>query len=145
MIPSATIKNMIKGWEGCRLTAYRCPAGVWTIGYGHTGADVSEGLTISRARADELFDRDIAAFARQVDRVVACVPLTPCQYDALLSLAYNIGIGRLQRSRLLALVKDNPDNPAIEGEFMKYVNAGGKTLPGLVRRRRAEADHYFGR
>lgn len=143
MIPSATIKNMIKGWEGCRLTAYRCPAGVWTIGYGHTGADVSEGLTISRARADELFDRDIAAFARQLDRVVTGLTITQNQYDALLSLAYNIGIGRLSRSHLMELVKSDPANPAIESEFMKYVNAGGKTLPGLVRRRSVEACHYF--
>lgn len=60
---SDSIKEKIKAWEGCRLSAYRCPAGVWTIGYGHTGADVKPGMKISQARADELFDADIDAFA----------------------------------------------------------------------------------
>lgn len=142
---SVQIKEMIKQWEGCRLTAYRCPAGVLTIGYGHTGPDVRQGMTISRAQADELFDGDIGAFARQVDRVLAGVRPTQNQYDALVSLAYNIGAGRLQESRLLKLVRADAADPAIEGEFMKYVNAGGRQLPGLVRRRRAEANHYFGR
>lgn len=143
------IKQLIKEFEGCRLTAYRCPSGVLTIGYGHTGSDVTAGLTITQAEADVLFDRDIRKFAGQVEPLVGGVKLAQCQYDALVSLAYNIGIGNFRKSTLLAKVRTNPDDPAIRTEFMRHVNArvNGvlKPLAGLVRRREAEANHYFSR
>ena len=142
---SDSIKEKIKAWEGCRLSAYRCPAGVWTIGYGHTGADVKPGMKISQARADELFDADIDAFARLVEAEVRGIALTGCQFDALVSLAYNIGVGNLRRSTLLRMVKADPANPAIAAEFRKWDKAGGAVLPGLSRRREAEANHYFGK
>ncbi len=145
---SQKIKTMIKGWEGCRLTAYRCPSGVLTIGYGHTGADVRPGMRITRGKADALFETDSARFASEVERVVGPVKLTGNQFDALVSLAYNIGTGALSRSTLLRRVRLNPSDPAIRQEFMKHVNGrvNGvlKRLPGLERRRREEADHYFG-
>lgn len=147
MEPSQKIKRMIKEWEGCRLAAYRCPSGVLTIGYGHTGADVADGMTITQAEADALFDRDIKKFAGNVEPLVGGVKLAQCQYDALVSLAYNIGIGNFRKSTLLAKVRTNPDDPAIRTEFMRHVNArvNGvlKRLPGLVRRREAETNHYF--
>lgn len=84
---SQKIKQLIKSWEGCRLTAYRCPAGVLTIGYGHTGPDVAPGKRITQTEADALFDRDIARFASTVEPVFAGVKLSQSQFDALVSLS----------------------------------------------------------
>ena len=145
---SQEIKNMIKAWEGCKLTAYRCPAGVLTIGYGHTGPDVTPGKRITQAEADALFERDIKRFAGTVEPVFAGVRLLERQFDALVSLSYNIGSLQKKAPTLVGMVKVNPNNPAIRAEFMKHVNArvNGvlKPLAGLVRRRTAEANHYFG-
>ena len=144
---SNTIRAMIMQWEGCRLKAYRCPAGVLTIGFGHTGPDVKPDMTITAARAVELFNADIDKFASRVEPMVAGLRLTQHQFDALVSLAYNIGLNGLQRSTLLKLVKANPNDPKIADAFMQHVNArvNGvlKPLPGLVKRRREEARHYF--
>lgn len=145
---SNKIKVMIKGWEGCRLTAYRCPAGVWTIGYGHTGADVCQGKKITQAEADNLFEKDIKKFADKVAPLFTGVHLTTNQFDALVSLSYNIGCLSVKAPTLMRKVKANPNDPSIKAEFMKHVNArvNGvlKPLPGLVKRREAEANHYFG-
>ena len=145
---SGKIKEIIKKWEGCRLEAYRCPAGVWTIGYGHTGKDVTPGRRITQAEADRLFDEDIRRFAAKVEPLFAGVPLKGRQFDALVSLSYNIGSLSSKAPTLVRLVRNNPDDPDIRREFMRHVNArvGGvlKPLAGLVRRRTAEADHYFG-
>lgn len=145
---SHKIKGMIKTWEGCRLKAYRCPAGVLTIGYGHTGSDVTPGKIISQAEADSLFDSDIRRFASTVEPVFAGVRLSGCQFEALVSLSYNIGSLPKKAPTLVRMVNADPNNPAIRAEFMKHVNArvNGilKPLAGLVKRRTAEADHYFG-
>ncbi len=145
---SQKIKQMIKGWEGCKLTAYRCPAGVLTIGYGHTGADVTPGKSITQAEADRLFDNDIRKFADKVAPLFSGVTLNNNQFDALVSLSYNIGSLSVKAPTLLRMVKANPNDPSIRAEFLKHVNArvNGvlKPLPGLVKRRTAEANHYFG-
>ena len=145
---SQKIKNLIKGFEGCRLTAYRCPAGVLTIGYGHTGRDVYAGKKITQAEADALFDADIRKFAATVEPLFRNVALKGCQFDALVSLSYNIGSLAKKAPTLLKMVRTNPNDPKIRAEFMKHVNArvNGvlKPLPGLVKRRTAEANHYFG-
>lgn len=141
---SQSIKDKIKGWEGCRLTAYRCPAGVLTIGYGHTGKDVTPGKRITQAEADALFNEDIAKFAASVEPLVAGVNLNNNQFDALVSLAYNIGVGAFRNSTLLKFVKANPDDEAIRREFLRWDKSGGRVLPGLSKRRLAEANHYFG-
>lgn len=141
------IRAKIMQWEGCRLKAYRCPAGVLTIGYGHTGPDVKPGMEITASQAVALFNADVDKFARSVEASLAGVSLKQKQFDAVVSLAYNIGLGGLKKSTLYRKVKANPDDPTIRAEFMKHVNArvNGvlKPLPGLVKRRRAEADHYF--
>lgn len=141
------IRAKMMQWEGCRLKAYRCPAGVLTIGYGHTGPDVTEGMTITATQAVALFNTDIDKFASSVEASFHGVPLNQKQFDALVSLAYNIGLGGLKKSTLYKKVMANPDDTTIRAEFMKHVNArvGGvlKPLPGLVKRRTAEADHYF--
>lgn len=141
------IRAKMMQWEGCRLKAYRCPAGVLTIGYGHTGTDVKEGMEITAAQAVAMFNADVDKFARSVEASLEGVQLKQKQFDAVVSLAYNIGLGALKKSTLYRKVKANPDDPTIRAEFMKHVNArvNGvlKPLPGLVKRRRAEADHYF--
>lgn len=149
MILSQKIKQMIKTWEGCRLRAYRCPAGVLTIGYGHTGPDVSEGQLITREEAETLFEQDIQTFANRVSRIIRRQDLKQSQFDALVSLAYNIGSEGLRRSTLLRLVEQDPESRNIYNEFMRHnkarINGVLKELPGLTRRRRAEAEHYFDR
>lgn len=146
---SEKIKKMIKGWEGCRLTAYRCPAGVLTIGYGHTGPDATAGKKITQSEADRLFDQDVKRFADKVAPLFAGVVLNNNQFDALVSLSYNIGSLSVKAPTLLRKVKANPNDPTIREEFLKHVNArvNGvlKPLPGLVKRRTAEANHYFGK
>ena len=143
MRPSEEIKEKIKTFEGLCLTATRCAAGVPTIGYGHTGPEVRIGQKISRAKADEIFSKDIDRFSEGVLRLLP-KGIAQRRFDALVSFAFNCGLGALQKSTLLKKVKADPADPAIRAEFMKWVNAGGRKLQGLVRRRAAEADHYFG-
>lgn len=126
--------EMIKQFEGCRLTAYKCPAGVWTIGYGHT-AGVKEGQTITQAQADAFLISDCQKFADYVDNP-AYVPITASlndnQRDALISFAYNCGAGNLK-----TLCKGRTA-VQISSAILLYNKAGGTVLPGLTKRRRAE-------
>lgn len=141
---SELAKTKIKEMEGLRLEAYRCPSGVLTIGYGHTGADVTKGMKITQARADALFDGDIARTERDVDMALGMANISQCQYDALVSFTYNLGAGNLRKSTLLKKVKSYPGNPSIRDEFRRWVYSKGKRLPGLVKRREWEASRYFG-
>lgn len=108
---STAIKKKIKAWEGCRLTAYRCPAGVLTIGYGHTGKDVTPGKKITQAEADALFDTDITKFAATVAPTFAGVRLNGNQFDALVSLSYNIGRSPSRPRRLSVKLRPTPTTP----------------------------------
>lgn len=134
--------DLIKRFEGFSPTAYLCPAGVWTIGYGHT-AGVSEGDSIDEDTAEDFLREDLADAEGAVGKYVK-VPLKQWQFDALVSFTFNLGAGNLYNSTLLKKVNRNPDDPAIRQEFGKWVHAGGRVLPGLVERRKAEADMYFG-
>jgi lysozyme len=142
------MKRKMRGWEGVCLTAYLCPAGVLTIGYGHTGPDVKPGMRITRERAVALFDGDVARVASAVARELSPVTVNAAQFDALVSLSFNIGSLAVKAPTLLRKVKANAADASIRDEFMRHVNArvNGKLtkLPGLVSRRLAEADHYFG-
>lgn len=135
--------NLVKHFEGLYLNAYLCPAGVPTIGYGHT-AGVKMGQTITTAQADDLLQADLTAAAAQVDKLVT-VPLTPQQRGALASFVFNLGAGSLQSSTLLRLLNQG-DYEGAAGQFGRWVYAtvnGVKTqLPGLVKRRAAEADLF---
>lgn len=146
---SESIKKKIRGWESCRLKAYRDSGGVLTIGYGHTGKDVTPGMTITQAKANELFDADIKKFGESVAKTFAGVAINNNQFDALVSFSYNVGAFSVKAPTLMRMVKANPNDPNIRAEFMKHVNvrANGvlKSLPGLVSRRTVEADHYFGK
>ncbi len=126
----------VKHWEGRVLTAYRCPAGVLTIGYGHTGPDVSEGEVITATRADLLLIHDLAAAAAAVRHVVTA-PLNQPEFDALTSFAFNCGAEALATSTLLRLL--NAGHPeAVPGQLARWIHGGGAVLPGLVARRHAE-------
>lgn len=131
------VRAKLQSFEGNKLKAYKDSAGVWTIGYGHTGPDVHSGMTISQDRADELMVVDLQRFEAAVEHSVK-VPLTDYQFGALVCFAYNVGVGAFQKSTLLK--KLNAGNyAAVPGELMKWTKAGGRTLPGLVNRRAAEA------
>lgn len=133
--------KMLKAFEGCRLKAYKDAVGVWTIGYGHTQG-VHEGMTITQEEADKMLKADVVVFESQVNCMVTR-KLTPYQLDALTSLCYNIGRRNLGNSTLLKRINANATEAVIRKEWMRWVYAGGKVLPGLVARREAEANHYF--
>lgn len=129
-------RSLIREFEGCKLTSYRCPAGVWTVGVGHTGSDVKPGMKITEEQADELLRRDLIKFETLVE-VMVKVPVTQGQFDALVSFAFNCGTGNLAKSTLLKRVNAKDFDEAAN-EFPKWNRAGGKVLPGLTRRRLAE-------
>jgi lysozyme len=135
--------TLVKEFEGCRLVAYRCPAGVWTIGWGHTGPEVTEGLTITQAKADEYLEQDLGRVLAGVDRLVT-TDLTVGQTAALVSFAYNVGLGALKHSTLLRLLNTGATEAAA-AEFPRWNRAAGRVLPGLVRRRAAEMEMFLER
>lgn len=130
-------KRLIKSYEGLRLKAYQDVKGVWTIGWGHTGPDVKRGLVISEALAESLFNRDIAAFSNRVSMLVK-VPLEQNEFDAMVSLAYNIGYGGLAGSTLLRKLNAGDKLGAVM-EFPRWSMSGKKRYLGLIRRRLVEA------
>jgi lysozyme len=138
--------ELIKKHEGLKLSAYLCPAKVPTIGYGNTfyedGTRVKMGDKITRDRAEKLLQHIVEAFSVQVDRLVTA-KINDNQRSALVSFAYNLGIGSLQKSTLLKKVNANPNDSAIRIEFMKWTKARGVVLRGLVIRRQDEANLYF--
>ena len=128
--------ELIRHFEGCCLDAYLCPAGVWTIGYGHT-ADVKEGDSIDQEAAEAFLIEDLEKFEQAVTRLVE-VPLTQQQFDALVSWTFNLGAGNLAESTLLRKL-NNYQYAEVPEQMMRWVRAGGQVLEGLVRRRAAEA------
>ena len=128
--------ELIRHFEGCRFDAYLCPAGVWTIGYGHT-ADVKEGDSIDQKAAEAFLIEDLESFEQAVTRLVE-VPLTQQQFDALVSWTFNLGAGNLAESTLLRKL-NNYQYAEVPEQMMRWVRAGGQVLDGLVRRRAAEA------
>ena len=130
--------KLIMEFEGCRLTAYQCSAGVWTIGYGHT-AGVHKGMKITQAQADEYLKQDVAKFEKYVNNP-SYVPFTDKlnqnQFDALVSFAFNLGQGNVKKLCTGRVLNQIPS------AMQQYCKAAGKTLPGLQRRRKAEAALY---
>ena len=138
--------DMMHHFEGCKLTAYQCPAKVWTIGWGNTfypdKTPVKQGDVITQEQANALFETVMNNFALGVKKCLT-KEVNENQFSALVCFAYNVGIGSLQKSTLLKKININPNDQTIAGEFAKWTKAGGKVLLGLVRRRKAEADLYF--
>ena len=133
--------NLIKRFEGCRLKAYRCPAGVLTIGYGHTGCDVSNGMVISQEKAENMLKMDLTVHCNNVSKLVK-VPITQNQFDALVSFEFNVGYGALSTSTLLRLLNQGKYTEASK-QFERWVYAGGKPLEGLKKRRIAEKELFL--
>lgn len=132
--------NKIKEFEGLRLTSYKCPAGVWTIGYGHTNG-VKPGMTITTQQADTLLRGDLLPFETYVRNLE--LDLTQGQFDALVDFCFNLGTAALQRSTLLKKIRIKADEQLIRDEFAKWVHAGGVRLKGLVKRREWEVIRFF--
>ena len=141
MEASEILIEQIKAFEGLRLESYRDAAGVLTIGYGHTGSDISEGDRISEYWAMELLRNDLGAAEAAVRRLH--VARTQGQFDALVSFVFNLGIGRLQGSTLLKVIREGGSRHRIRQEFKRWVYAGGKKLRGLEHRREWEAKRFF--
>jgi lysozyme len=137
---------LIKKFEGCRLKAYKCPANVWTIGFGNTfyenGMKVKEGDVITQQRAEELAKFIIDQFAVTIEPFIQ-KPLNDNQFSACVSLAYNIGTSGFKRSSVFKKLNINPNDPTIADSFKLWNKGGGKVLAGLVNRREAEIALYF--
>lgn len=131
--------RLLKQFEGCKLTAYLCPAKIWTIGFGSTGGHVKPGMTITAEQAEALLKSDLRRFEEAVARLAP--GSTDNQFSALVSFAFNVGIDALKQSTLLKLHKAGDYEGAAE-QFARWNKGGGKILPGLVKRRAAEADLY---
>jgi lysozyme len=138
--------NLIQRFEGLSLKPYKCPVGIWTIGYGTTfytnGIKVKEtDNPISQAEATNLLIEVLKHYEQSVDSFCRD-DITQNQFDALVSFCYNVGAGSLKSSTLLKKVNVNPNDETISLEFMKWNKGGGKVLKGLTERRKAEADLY---
>ena len=140
MKTSAQGIGLIKRHEGLRLKAYRCPAGVWTIGFGHTRG-VREGFVITEEEAGVFLKSDLRDAENIVNVALPCINQN--QFDALVSFVFNVGSGNFLKSTLLKKAKVNTADAAIRQEFMKWRFADGKVLSGLEKRRKDEADLYF--
>lgn len=132
---------LIKSFEGLSLKAYKCPAGVWTIGYGHTGPDVSEGETILETQAEVFLKSDLMRFEHGVEEMLDGVPASFNEFSAMVSLAFNIGLGNFKKSSVLRYHRQGKKTLAANA-FLLWVKAGGKPLKGLIRRRTAERALY---
>lgn len=129
--------DLIKQHEGCKLKAYKCPAGIWTIGYGHTGSDVKQGQTITQAKAEQLLRQDLAKFERHVMLFNGKYKWTQNEFDALVSFAFNVGsINQLTANK-------SRTKAQIAASMLLYNKAGGKVLPGLTKRRQAERELFL--
>ena len=133
---------LTRSFEGLRLTAYQDSAGVWTIGYGHTGPEVHHGQCVSEIEAEALLRSDLSSAVRTVRKAVQ-VDLAQHQFDALVDFCFNTGRGNFLGSSLLRYVNHGEFDSAVV-QFGLWVHAAGKVLPGLVRRRAAEAALFSG-
>lgn len=131
---------VVKSFEGCKLRAYLCPARVWTIGYGSTGPHVKAGMVITEKQAEDLLQEDLDRFEASVAKL-ADKP-SQNEFDAMVSLAFNIGTGAFARSSVLRRHNAGNKNGAAEA-FLMWNKGGGRVLKGLVRRRIAEKGLYL--
>lgn len=139
MEASDLLIKKITEFEGFSNTAYRCPAGKWTCGIGHTSG-VTATTTCLKSEAEQWLKEDLApveAYVNTIEQV-----RTQGQYDALVDFAYNLGIGNLKSSTLLRKIKAGASTEDIQEQFRRWVYAGGKVLKGLVKRREWEAQRW---
>lgn len=137
-------KALLQAFEGCKLKAYKCPAGIWTIGYGHTSAagnpEVEDDLVITQAEADTVLSNDLHKFETGVESLLK-VSVEQHQFDVLVDFAYNAGLGNLKNSGILRQTNASAFDK-VPDELMKWTKGGGKVLPGLVRRCQARVSWW---
>lgn len=133
--------DLIKEFEGFRAKAYLCPARVWTIGYGHTKG-VKPGMVITKAQGEAMLRSDLKIYERYTSDALGNARTTQGQWDALVSFCYNAGPANLNKSSMLRLHKQGQFKAAADS-FLNWTKGGGKVLPGLVRRRKAERALYL--
>lgn len=139
MTPPAELIALIKQFEGCQLAAYRCPAGIWTCGWGSTGADVTATTRWTQAQADARLVADMARFVADALRLSpGLAKQPPGRLAAIADFCYNAGSGAYEKSTLRKRI-DAGDMAGAQVELAKWVRGGGKVLPGLVARRAAES------
>ncbi len=142
MTISDYMRDWIREFEGRWLKSYQCPAGKWTIGYGHT-AGVQCNQTISGVEAERLLSEDIAQVERELNGALGGLQLTQGQFDALVSFTFNLGMSNLLSSTLWRKIKANPADKSIPAEFRRWVygtvDGVKQKLPGLEKRREVEA------
>lgn len=138
--------DLIRKHEELKLKAYLCPAKIPTIGYGNTfyedGTKVKMGDEITKERADKLFEIIADDFANKVLKATP-TPLTQNQFNALVSFAYNVGLGNYRNSTLLKKVLFNANSKDIEIQFMRWIKSNGVELRGLINRRKDEIKLYY--
>lgn len=139
--------ELIKQFEGLSLTPYVCAGGINTIGYGNTYYTNGKKVTlqdkpITKQQAEELLKFSLSTYEKAVDSFCRD-DISQSQFDALVSFAYNLGTGALQKSTLIKKVNANPKDVTIADEFLKWNKANGRVLAGLTKRRQAEANLYF--
>ena len=134
--------SLIKKFEGCELEAYKCAAGVWTIGYGSTKG-VKEGGTVSQEEADKLLLHEMEEYEGYINDMVN-VDLEQNQFDAMVSWAFNLGPANLKASTLLKVLNAK-DYEGVPAQIKRWNKAGGKVLQGLIRRREAESLLFAGK
>lgn len=132
--------QLLKSFEGCRLQAYQDQGGIWTIGFGHTGPEVIEGLEWTQDQADNQLKQDLQQFEDGVNNLVE-VDINSNQFSALVDFAYNLGLGALKTSFLLKCLNCN-NFPGAASQFEKWDHCDGTVIPGLLRRRLAERDLF---
>jgi lysozyme len=138
-------KDLIMKFEGCKLSSYQDSVGIWTIGYGNTyyedSTPVKKGDIITHNRAIELFNLIVKKFEVDVDLLVTS-NVNQNQFDAMVCLAYNIGINNFKNSSLLKMVNKSPNDSAIYLQFLRWNKAKGQVIQGLTRRRISESELY---
>lgn len=128
---------ILKECEGLYLNAYKCPSGVWTIGYGCTKG-IRPGMTITEAEAEEMLSKELAEFEQGVERMLSHIPLNDNQFSALVSLTYNCGLGAIEQGTTIRRHLEAKDYRRAAEGFLLWKKGGGRVLPGLVKRREME-------
>lgn len=137
MIASQQCLSLIRQFEGCELTSYQDPGGVWTIGYGHTGPDVYAGETIAQEEAEALLAADVAKVVSKLNIYIGYRGITQNQFDACVSLAYNIGTMAFGNSTLCKLLNEGEITAASQ-QFLVWDHVRGQVSQGLQNRRKKE-------
>jgi lysozyme len=140
MIISKKGLDLLKSFEGLRLVSYRCPVGIWTIGYGTTQG-IKEGMRITEKQAEIFLQQDLYKVEQTIQRLVK-VPITQCIFDALAAFIYNVGGSAFEDSTLLNLLNQKKYSEAGD-QLLRWDKAGDKELEGLTRRRRAERKLFY--